>query len=250
MVQQLEQVQQHAVHQLQEVGGDDVELVQEKDDQQLLEVGEDGVVVLDLVVDEDEVLVHVLNVGGEDVVVVQDLVEDELELVQVHDILQLKEEDVGGLVVYNLVVDEVEVLVEEVGEDVVVVQDLVKDELELEGEYGIHHLEEVEDDELVLLDLVVDEDEMLVNVLGVMDQWRLEVDVDEELAQQLELGKVWAQLQEEGVEEAQFLVSKEMVLMALKMELEVDVGEVMEKLDEEMLELGEVVRIDLQELMG
>ena len=76
------------------------------------------------------------------------------------------------------------------------------------------------------------------------------MDVDEELAQQLELGKVWAQLQEEGVEAAQFLVSKEMVLMALKMELEVDVGEVMEKLDEEMLELGEVVRIDLQELMG
>ena len=76
------------------------------------------------------------------------------------------------------------------------------------------------------------------------------MDVDEELAQQLELGKVWAQLQEEGVEAAQFLVSKEMVSMALKMELEVDVGEVMEKLDEEMLELGEVVRIDLQELMG
>ena len=45
-------------------------------------------------------------------------------------------------------------------------------------------------------------------------------------------------------------MSKEMVLMALKMELEVDVGEVMEKLDEEMLELGEVVRIDLQDLMG
>ena len=172
-------------------------------------------VVLDLVVDEDGVLVHVLNVGGEDVVVVKDLVEDELELVQGHDILQLKEEDEDGLVVYDLVVDEDEVLVEEVGEDVVVVQDLVKDELELEGEHGIHHLEEVEDDELALLDLVVDEDEMLVNVVGVMDQWRLEVDVDEELAQQLELGQVWAQLQEEGVEEAQFLVSKEMVLMAL-----------------------------------
>ena len=207
-------------------------------------------VVLDLVVDEDGVLVHVLNVGGEDVVVVKDLVEDELELVQGHDILQLKEEDEDGLVVYDLVVDEDEVLVEEVGEDVVVVQDLVKDDLELVGEHDIHHQEEVDEDELVLLDLVVDEDEMLVNVVGVMDQWRLEVDVDEELAQQLELGNVWAQLQEEGVEEAQFLVSKEMVLMALKMELEVDVGEVMEKLDEEMLELGEVVRIDLQELMG
>ena len=35
VVQQLEQVQQHDVHQLQEVGGDDVELVQEKDDHQL-----------------------------------------------------------------------------------------------------------------------------------------------------------------------------------------------------------------------
>ena len=156
-------------------------------------------VVLDLVVDEDGVLVHVLNVGGEDVVVVKDLVEDELELVQGHDILQLKEEDEDGLVVYDLVVDEDEVLVEEVGEDVVVVQDLVKDDLELVGEHDIHHQEEVDEDELVLLDLVVDEDEMLVNVVGVMDQWRLEVDVDEELAQRLELGQVWAQLKEEGV---------------------------------------------------
>ena len=88
-------------------------------------------VVLDLVVDEDEVLVHVLNVGGEDVVVAQDLVEDELELVQGHDILQLKEEDDDGLVVLHLVVDEVEVLLEEVGEDVVAELDLVVHEDEV-----------------------------------------------------------------------------------------------------------------------